>query len=42
MKKTIFASMAFMLMFFTACSSDNQIFSAKNRLFQNNLFYYLL
>lgn len=27
MKKTIFASMAFMLMFFTACSSDNQIFS---------------
>ena len=26
MKKIIFASMAFMLMFFAACSSDNQIF----------------
>ena len=26
MKKIIFASMVFMLMFFAACSSDNQIF----------------
>lgn len=29
MKKIIFASMAFMLMFFAACSSDNQIFQKK-------------